>query len=63
MKRTALHEACYENRCGSHAEAIRVIVDYHRSNTHATDMHGRTPYELLLCERARLGEVRSEVDR
>ena len=56
LKRTALHEACFENRCASHADAVKVIVDLHRSNTWAFDMHERTPYDLLITEKARLGE-------
>jgi len=56
LGRTALHEACFENRCGSHANGIRVMVDLHRCNTVATDMHSRTAYQLLLTERNRLGE-------
>ena len=56
LKRTALHEACLENRCGSHAETIKVIVDLHRSNTLAKDMHGKLPYDLLVADKARLGE-------
>jgi len=56
LKRTALHEACSENRCGSHTEAIKVMVDLHRSNTISKDMHLKTPYDLLIADKNRLGE-------
>jgi hypothetical protein len=56
LGRTALHVACYENRCGSHADSIRVMVDLHRCNMSAKDMHIRSAYDMLLMERNRLGE-------
>ena len=53
LGRTALHEACYENRAASHEETIRTLVDRHVCDLEMADLHGETPLSLLTSRRGR----------
>jgi hypothetical protein len=49
--RTSLHLAADENCVASHRETITVLVDKHGCNVMLKDMHGRTPYDLLVMDK------------
>ena len=53
MRRTALHLACDENIVLSHENTIQLLIDIHGANVWLRDMHGKTPYELLIQDTGR----------
>lgn len=61
--RTPLHEACWENRCDSHAEAVQVLCDWHHSDLGLRDSQGCQPIELLIRPRHRIGSPTGSKER
>ena len=49
--RTAMHLAADENCVASHRETITLLADKHGCNVMLKDMHGRTPYDLMIVDK------------